>query len=143
MTDKLPVYNGYEEKYLTGAEMKSMFCDSYYTSGRHHSVVLGLSIPDYLDIYGIEDHKTYRIFINNVFCRIADGETDQKITFFGHIKRNRIKYPNSNEPIKADIICPKCGGEMKLKKGKYGEFLGCIKYPACKYSQSIPILGNT
>ncbi len=65
MGSRIPVYNGYEERYLTGAELKTLFHDSYYTSGRHHSVVLGLSIPDYLDIYGIDNHKTYRIFVNS------------------------------------------------------------------------------
>lgn len=143
MGSRIPVYNGYEERYLTGAELKTLFHDSYYTSGRHHSVVLGLSIPDYLDIHGIDNHKTYRIFVNSFFCRIADGETDQKIIFFGHVKKERINRSNSNQPIKADIICPQCGAKMRIKKGKYGEFLGCTKYPTCKYSQGIPILGNT
>jgi len=30
--------------------------------------------------------------------------------------------------------CPECGeGELVIKKGKYGEFTGCNKYPDCKY----------
>jgi len=30
-------------------------------------------------------------------------------------------------------ICTKCGlGRFKLKKGKYGYFLGCSNFPACK-----------
>lgn len=28
--------------------------------------------------------------------------------------------------------CPICGGEMKLRHGRYGPFLGCIRYPDCK-----------
>jgi hypothetical protein len=29
-------------------------------------------------------------------------------------------------------ICPKCGGPMQLKKGKYGDFWSCLNYPTCK-----------
>ncbi|ARR07927.1 DNA topoisomerase family protein [Vibrio campbellii] len=29
--------------------------------------------------------------------------------------------------------CPKCGGEVSLKHGKHGPFLGCSQYPSCDY----------
>jgi len=35
--------------------------------------------------------------------------------------------------------CEKCGGSMMLKRGKFGEFLACSKYPECKNTKSIPI----
>ncbi|SDB66668.1 NERD domain-containing protein [Butyrivibrio sp. INlla16] len=31
-------------------------------------------------------------------------------------------------------ICPKCGGRLVLRKGKYGEFYGCSNYPKCRYT---------
>ncbi len=30
-------------------------------------------------------------------------------------------------------ICPRCGGQLVLRKGKYGEFWGCSNYPKCKF----------
>ena len=36
--------------------------------------------------------------------------------------------------------CPKCGGEMVLKNGKYGKFWACKKYPECK--GTFPLLLN-
>jgi len=33
--------------------------------------------------------------------------------------------------------CPKCGGWLVKKKGKYGTFLGCTNYPTCKYMEKI------
>ena len=33
-------------------------------------------------------------------------------------------------------ICPRCGGELKKRKGRFGEFLGCSNYPACRYTAS-------
>ncbi|KYN90404.1 DNA topoisomerase [Vibrio cidicii] len=33
--------------------------------------------------------------------------------------------------------CPKCGGELVLKHGKHGPFLGCSRYPACDYIKAL------
>ena len=33
--------------------------------------------------------------------------------------------------------CPNCGGKLVMRKGKYGKFLGCSRYPKCKYTQNI------
>lgn len=29
--------------------------------------------------------------------------------------------------------CPRCGGELVLRNGMYGQFYGCSNYPNCKY----------
>lgn len=34
--------------------------------------------------------------------------------------------------VSEKIICPKCGGDVKVRQGRDGYFLGCIKYPKCK-----------
>lgn len=39
--------------------------------------------------------------------------------------------------------CPKCQGEMKLRHGKFGAFLGCARYPECKGIVNIPKKGET
>ena len=32
-------------------------------------------------------------------------------------------------------MCPECGSPLVIRKGKYGEFVACSNYPACKYIQ--------
>lgn len=32
------------------------------------------------------------------------------------------------------LICPKCGGDLVLRDGKYGKFYGCSRYPNCSYT---------
>lgn len=32
--------------------------------------------------------------------------------------------------------CPKCGGELKLRNGRYGSFYGCGNFPACRYTRN-------
>lgn len=38
--------------------------------------------------------------------------------------------------------CPTCSGEMKLRYGRFGPFLGCLKYPDCKGIINIPKKGE-
>lgn len=38
--------------------------------------------------------------------------------------------------------CPKCSGEMKVRHGRFGAFLGCANYPECKGIVNIPKKGE-
>lgn len=33
--------------------------------------------------------------------------------------------------------CPECGGELHIKQGKYGKFIGCGNYPKCKHMEPL------
>ncbi len=54
------------------------------------------------------------------------------------IKKEHIK--NINDTIyekkmkESNLICPRCNGELKLRKGKYGDFYGCANYPRCRFT---------
>ena len=138
MKDKKPVYNGYEERYIKGKELKNHFINCYYATGKHHSVILGITIPDYLDLLNVDEDTEYRIFINKYFCRVMDGKTDRLISFFGyHLIENMVSSKNSSQKI-----CPLCGAPMKFKEGRFGEFLGCSQYPKCKHSVKIPLISK-
>lgn len=142
MSEKKPVYNGYEELYLTGIQLQALFANQYLTTGRHHSVVIGLSIPEYLQLLDVNSDKIYRIFMNQYFCRIMDSNTDKFISFFGHSALNNVRISVNPADISLEKNCPVCGAPMKLKDGKFGKFLGCSKYPSCEYTANIPIIGN-
>ncbi|WP_367306310.1 topoisomerase DNA-binding C4 zinc finger domain-containing protein [Alicyclobacillus acidocaldarius] len=34
-------------------------------------------------------------------------------------------------------ICPRCGGELKIRKGQRGEFYGCSNYPRCRFTRPV------
>lgn len=36
-------------------------------------------------------------------------------------------------PTKTGEICPKCGSDLVVRKGKFGEFTACSNYPDCTY----------
>ncbi len=42
----------------------------------------------------------------------------------------------------SDIICDKCGSKMVYKNGRFGRFLACPNYPACKNTKAVDKDGN-
>ena len=61
--------------------------------------------------------------------------TDKEIKK-SHIKniKNTVKENNDKEK---NMICPKCGGKLVERNGKYGNFIGCSNFPNCKYTKNI------
>ena len=45
----------------------------------------------------------------------------------------RINKNISNNKRTAGEICPRCGGQLVEKRGRYGMFTGCANYPRCKF----------
>ncbi|MGE0231726.1 MAG: DNA topoisomerase, partial [Flavobacteriaceae bacterium] len=40
-------------------------------------------------------------------------------------------------------LCPKCGkGQLSLKPGKFGAFIGCSNYPECNYTRQLVVNGD-
>ena len=49
---------------------------------------------------------------------------------------------NTDVDLSSLPVCPKCNkGRMQQRNGKFGAFLGCTNYPACKHTQ--PVEGDT
>jgi DNA topoisomerase I len=40
-------------------------------------------------------------------------------------------------PEKTGEPCPKCGGDLVIKAGRFGKFIGCNNYPACSYTSPL------
>ncbi len=38
---------------------------------------------------------------------------------------------------KIDEKCPECGGELSIRLGRNGRFIGCTQYPECKYTRNL------
>ena len=45
----------------------------------------------------------------------------------------KIKVPD----VESDVVCDKCGRTMVVKSGRFGKFLACPGYPACKNTKPI------
>ncbi len=59
--------------------------------------------------------------------------------------KNIVRQTRSGAPAEpapppelTDIACEKCGKPMAIRRGRFGRFLGCSAYPACKNIQKLP-----
>jgi len=55
--------------------------------------------------------------------------------------KEKIKSQKLAEPT--GKMCPKCGEELLLRSGRYGNFIACSGFPKCKYTEAIDEDGNT
>jgi tRNA(Ile2) C34 agmatinyltransferase TiaS len=61
---------------------------------------------------------------------LAEAYQIQKNDAYGKVDEIKVDARAPESPY-SDPICPDCGGEMVSRKGKYGIFWGCKKYPRC------------
>ena len=47
--------------------------------------------------------------------------------------RRLTQKQQQKPPVPLDENCPKCGEQLVLRNGQYGEFVSCSGYPKCKY----------
>lgn len=47
-----------------------------------------------------------------------------------------VQHINKTKENLENNICPRCSGSLVLRKGKAGEFYGCINYPNCKFTKN-------
>ena len=64
------------------------------------------------------------------------ANVDSKETRKEHVNNIHEKTRSDRRSIQQGI-CPKCGGSLVKRNGKYGAFYGCSNYPNCKFTKSI------
>ncbi len=75
--------------------------------------------------------------------RVASGELDwvQVLRdFYGPFSRElekaRAEMPERKQgPEPIGRACPKCGHDLVLRYGRYGKFISCSNFPACRYTE--------
>src|SRR5690554_1911003 len=69
----------------------------------------------------VEHIQLLKDFYNNFMPVLASAEENME----------KIK------PVVTDKLCPQCGGNLVIRRSKYGEFLGCSNFPKCKYIEQM------
>ena len=52
---------------------------------------------------------------------------------FEPLVEKAFKEMEKKAPEATGEVCPECGGNLVIRKGKYGQFIACSNYPTCKY----------
>jgi len=56
--------------------------------------------------------------------------------FMKRIEDGKKNIKSLKQAIPTGEDCPKCGAELLLRKGRYGEFIACSNFPKCKYTKN-------
>lgn len=71
--------------------------------------------------------------------QISLGELESLSVLSDFYKKFEPLLENAKEkmekiaPVPTGEICPECGGELVIRKGRFGDFVACGNYPECKY----------
>lgn len=71
--------------------------------------------------------------VQNVVKRLAEKNIRETVDNKSHV-RNVKAAKNEIDRKLASGICPKCGGTLVQRNGRYGRFYGCSNYPKCKFT---------
>jgi hypothetical protein len=96
-------------------------------------------------IYSHQLRNTILSYSTLVFSDIEVTRVTELLSSACIVEKNRRS--NHVDKIKEDInekqaliasgICPRCKGKLVVRKGKYGEFLGCSNYPQCNFKSNV------
>ncbi len=111
------VYRAAQE--LFGRDVENDFIDTLYMARQclpqlsHHKLT---DIASYFQIDSKGAHRALNDCMMNQKCYEQMAKLQREIAF---------------------EICPVCGGELKKRNGRYGEFFGCSNYPKCRYTRNV------
>lgn len=114
--------------------------------GRFHPTPLGTTVNDVL-IAGFDDifNPAYTARMEDRLDEIEEGKLDWRDAMRGFYDKFSVDLEKAAEDLKnkkktsipTDEICEKCGANMVIKFGRFGQFLACSNYPECKTTREI------
>ncbi len=107
---------------------------------RFHPTTVGIETTDKLNEYFDKIiNVEYTAKMEEDLDKIADNK-ENNITIlrnfydkFAPLVQKAFDEMEKKMPTKTGEVCPECGHELVIRKGKYGEFTACSNFPACKY----------
>jgi len=81
------------------------------------------TIKSYENVYISDENK------EAIYLTLDDLNEDSMRNRKAHVRsvKKVIKEKNNKD------ICPRCGGKLVIRNGKYGVFKGCSNFPTCRY----------
>ncbi len=77
--------------------------------------------------------------------QVADGKTNWTdvikefyTSFEPEVKKAQAEMPvTKTEPEKIGRACPECGHDLVIRWGRYGKFISCSNFPACRHTEAL------
>ena len=84
----------------------------------------------------IENYNNYTISDENkeaIYMKLLSLNIDNKDNRKTHVQSIHNDIKEKNNKINNNL-CPRCGGELVTRYGKYGKFKGCSNFPKCRFT---------
>ncbi len=114
--------------------------------GRFRPTPLGTTVNDLL-IASFDDlfNTAYTAQMEDQLDEIEEGKLNWRVAMRGFYDKFSADLKIAEESIKnkkkaaipTEHICEKCGSQMVIKLGRFGQFLACSNYPECKNTREI------
>ncbi len=99
---------------------------------------LAINLINFLDKYFNEIvDSNYTANLEKELDKISDGKAkdiDFLTIFYKKLDCDINKEESTNQIVKK---CPNCGAILVVKRGRFGAFLACPRYPECKYTEKL------
>jgi restriction system protein len=117
----------------------------YYVQCKRYGNHNEVGVAAIRDFYGaLADHlangKGYFITTSKFTLQAEKFAEDKPIELIdGHRLLDYVRMANGEDHIPEGSVvsllrCPRCGGELVERMGKYGKFHGCSNFPKCKFT---------
>jgi len=103
--------------------------------GKAVTEMLVKNLPDIMDI-------TFTAKMEEDLDKIAHGQAERdKVlnTFYTKFKKDLVAFGGKEESrrsVETDLKCPECKSPLVIRFSKAGEFVGCSKFPECKFTSN-------
>ncbi len=114
--------------------------------GRFRPTPLGTTVNDLL-IASFEElfNEAYTARMEGQLDEIEEGKLNWRDAMRGFYDKFAVDLKSAEESIKnkkkasipTEHICDKCGSQMVIKFGRFGQFLACANYPECKTTREV------
>jgi hypothetical protein len=93
-------------------------------------VVYTINLPKTIKKY--KYHSITDIVKEDVYSKLISLNVDSKETRKTHVEAIHKTLDEKRIKVNSDI-CPKCGGKLVFRTGKFGKFKGCSNFPKCRF----------
>lgn len=87
------------------------------------------TIRNYKDIVITEND------VSTIYNALRTAPTNTKVTTKQHARNVKATVHKKQTAVDSGI-CPRCGGKLVLRNGRYGKFWGCSNYPRCRFTRN-------
>lgn len=109
-----------------GKELKNDYVDTLYMARKYLPELSHHKLTDVAEHFNLQTKGAHRALFD---CMMNQGCYEE----LGRLMEEKKKEEPEEEEERS---CPVCGGELLLRKGRFGMFYGCSSFPRCRYTRN-------